>query len=84
MSTRGQEIVKTYEKNWKTVDEFVKKNLPKSAFAEVKKIYAQAKKDKQDAQVIKSLVYMTSLQQETRENNEATAIKEIEKEVAGT
>ena len=84
MSTRSQEIIKTYEKNWKTVDEFVKKNLPKSAFAEVKKIYAQAKKDKQDAQVIKSLVYMTSLQQETRENNEATAIKEIEKEVAGT
>ncbi len=75
--------VKNYEARWKTVDELVqKKNLPKSALEEVKKIYALAKKEKQDAQVIKSLVYMTSLQQDNRENNQVQAIKDIEKEMA--
>lgn len=81
MPSNSQPPVKNYEKEWKKVEEFNKKNLPKSALAEVKKIYALAKKDQQDAQVIKSLVYMTGLQSETRENNEMLSIKEIEKEI---
>lgn len=81
MPSNSQPPVKNYEKEWKKVEEFTKKNLPKSALAEVKKIYALAKKDQQDAQVIKSLVYMTGLQAETRENNEILSIKEIEKEI---
>lgn len=83
MSASSQQPVKNYETQWKTVEGFVKKNLPKSALTEVKKIYALAKKDKQDAQIIKALVYMTGLQQENRDNNETTAIKEIDKEIAG-
>jgi len=75
--------VKTYDAQWKKVDELIqKKNLPKSALEEVQKIYAQAKKDKQEAQVIKALVYTISLQQENRENNQLQAIKEVEKEIA--
>jgi hypothetical protein len=75
--------VKNYGAQWKKVDELIQKeNLPKSALEEVKKIYAQAKKEKQDAQVVKSLVYMTGLQQDNREDNEQQAIKEIEKEIA--
>ncbi len=74
--------VKNYEAQWKKVDELLQKqNLPKSALEEVKKIYALAKKESQDAQLIKSLVYMVSLQQENREENEVQAIKEIEKEI---
>ncbi len=84
MSAGSQETIKNYEKEWKVVDDFVKKNLPKSALTEVKKIYALAKKEKQGAQLIKTLVYMTSLQQENREDNETTAIKEIEKELTTT
>ena len=38
--------------------------------------------EKQDAQVIKSLIYINGLQQETRENNQALAIADIEKEIA--
>ena len=77
--------VKNYEAQWKQVDELVqKKNLLQSALAEVKKIYAQAKREKQDAQVIKALVYMIGLQQTNRENNQVQAIKEIEKEIAVT
>ena len=83
MSASSQTTIKKYDAEWKKVEGFVKKNLPKSALTEVKKIYALAKKEKQDAQIIKALVYMTGLQQENREDNETTAIKEIEKEIAG-
>ena len=82
MPSNSQPPVKNYEKEWKNVEEFNKKDLPKSALAEVKKIYALAKKDLQDAQVIKSLVYMTGLQSETREDNEILSIKETEKEIS--
>ncbi len=84
MNSSGQSPVKNYEKEWKTAEDFVKKNLPKSALTEVKNIYTLAKKEKQDAQVIKALVYMTSLQQENREDNSALSIKEIEKEITTT
>ncbi|HEX6169419.1 MAG TPA: alpha-2-macroglobulin family protein [Chitinophagaceae bacterium] len=77
----SQAPVKTYEKEWKKVEAFAKKNLPKSAFTEVKKIYDLAKKEKQDAQVIKALIYMTGLQSENRENNEMLSIREIESEI---
>ena len=76
-----QTPVKAYEKEWKKVEAFAKKNLPKSAFTEVKKIYDLAKKEKQDAQVIKALIYMTGLQSENRENNEMLSIREIESEI---
>ena len=77
----SQTTVKTYEKEWKKVEAFAKKNLPKSAFTEVKKIYDLAKKENQDAQVIKALIYMTGLQSENRENNEMLSIREIESEI---
>ena len=74
--------MKNYDAAWAKVEDLVqKKNLPQSALTEVKKIYTQAKKDKQPAQVIKSLVYMVRLQQYNRENNLLLSIKDIEKEI---
>ena len=67
MSGHGQSPVKKYDASWKKVEELVKKRLPQSALTEVRKLYQLAKKEKQDAQVIKSLVYMTGLQIENRE-----------------
>lgn len=84
INSAAQTPLKYYEKEWKKVHSLAKKNLPKSAFAEVKKIYALAKKEKQDAQVIKALVYMIGLQQTNRENNELLSIREIENEIAGS
>jgi hypothetical protein len=84
MDANSQNTIKNYDAAWKRVEEFVKKKLPKSALTEVKKIYQLAKKEKQDAQVIKSLVYMTGLQSENREDNEVFSIKKIEKEIAGS
>src|SRR5690606_24870882 len=80
----AQQSVKNYDLQWKKIDELVKKRLPQSALTEVKKIYELAKKEKQDAQVIKSLIYINGLQQETRENNAALAIADIEKEISGS
>jgi hypothetical protein len=83
MNAHSQTPIKKYEKEWKKVEAFNNKKLPQSALAEVKKIYALAKKENQDAQVIKSLLYITGLQAETREDNEAFSIKEIETEIVG-
>ncbi|HOZ85518.1 MAG TPA: alpha-2-macroglobulin family protein [Niabella sp.] len=80
MSTKAQ-IIKNYEKDWKQVDENLNKGLPTSALTLVRKIYAKASTEKQDAQIIKSLAYMSSLQSENRENNELASIKEIEKAI---
>jgi len=83
LTAPAQQQIKNYEKEWKKVDELIsKKKLPQSALAEVKKIYTLAKKENQEAQIIKALVYMTGLQEETRENNDILSIKEIEKEIA--
>jgi hypothetical protein len=84
MSARSQTPVKNYEAEWKKVDAFIAKELPKSALTEVKKIYALAKKEKQEAQLIKSLVMMTTLQVETREDNQVLSIAEVEKEIPGS
>ncbi|MFN8291119.1 MAG: alpha-2-macroglobulin family protein [Chitinophagaceae bacterium] len=81
MNARSQNPVKNYEKEWKKVEEYTNKGLPKSALEEVKKIYALAKKENQDAQVIKSLVYISTLQAENREDNETLSLAEIEKEL---
>lgn len=78
----GQQPVKNYEKEWSRVDSFIKKSLPKSALEQVRKIYQLAKSNKQDAQLIKSLVYMIGLQNETTENSDTKAIADLEKEVS--
>ncbi|OSZ80636.1 alpha-2-macroglobulin [Chitinophagaceae bacterium IBVUCB2] len=81
MNANSQNTLKNYEAAWKKVEEFTNNGLPKSALEEVKKIYTLAKKEKQDAQVIKALVYITSLQTGNREDNAALSIAEIEKEI---
>ena len=45
MNANSQVPVKNYEKEWKKVEAFTEKQLPKSALIEVKKIYDLAKKE---------------------------------------
>ncbi|RYY58952.1 MAG: alpha-2-macroglobulin, partial [Chitinophagaceae bacterium] len=80
-NSSGQSPVKNYEKEWKTVQALIDKRLPASALTEVKKIYTLAKKEKQEAQVIKSVAYRLMLQSENREDNDIAAIKEVETEI---
>ncbi|WP_082216137.1 alpha-2-macroglobulin family protein [Dyadobacter psychrophilus] len=82
MYTHGQNKIKNYEAQWKIVEGHQQKKLPKSALEEVRKIYDLAKKENQEAQVIKAAVYMVNLQAETREDQQVAAIKELEKEVS--
>lgn len=77
----GQSSRPPYEKEWKKVEEFVKKQLPQSALAEVKKIKALAIKDRAEAQQLKCLIFMASLQTELQEDNKQQAILDLEKEL---
>jgi hypothetical protein len=73
MHTNGQNIIKNYDAQWKIVEGHQTKGLPKSALEEVEKIYQLAKKEKQDAQVIKAAVYMITLQAENQEDHDIAA-----------
>ncbi|MFT3676958.1 MAG: alpha-2-macroglobulin family protein [Chitinophagaceae bacterium] len=79
----GQSSRPPYEKEWKKVEEFVKKQLPQSALAEVKKIKALAIKDRAEAQQLKCLIFMAGLQTELQEDNKQQAILDLEKELPG-
>lgn len=70
-----------YEKEWKRVSALAAKNRPASALEEVKKIYSLAKRDGQEAQVIKTLLYMSGLQYPMRKDNEVFSILDFEKEI---
>ncbi|HVY75589.1 MAG TPA: hypothetical protein VG890_12200, partial [Puia sp.] len=70
-----------YEQAWKKVDSLIrKKGLPKSALAEVNKIYAAAKRENQEAQWVKAVIYMMSLQEGSDEQS-TTNFNLIEKEI---
>jgi hypothetical protein len=84
MHTNGQNIIKTYDSQWRIVEGHQAKGLPKSALEEIEKIYQVAKKEKQDAQVIKAAVYMITLQTENQEDHDIAAIRALEKEVAAS
>jgi uncharacterized protein YfaS (alpha-2-macroglobulin family) len=84
MSALKAQTTKAYDAQWKKVDDLLfKKNLPKSALAEVRLILSKAKKEGHDAQVLKALVYMIGLQEETREDNQLKGIRETEAQMAG-
>ena len=71
----------TYDSAWKKIDELVnQKGLVKSALEEVDKMYAKAKKEKNNPQLIKALVYQVNLGAATTENAETAHIQKIEKE----
>jgi hypothetical protein len=70
-----------YDPEWKLIDSLMnKKNLPKSALTEVNKVYAAAKKDRQEAQWVKAIIYRNHLQ-ETDDQNINDKIKYLESEV---
>ena len=50
-----------YSAQWKKIDDFINKGLTKSALTEVDKIYYSAKKNINDPQIIKSLLYKITL-----------------------
>lgn len=71
-----------YNSAWKKVDELIsKKGLPESALKEVQNIYNYAKKEKNDGQLIKALVFRINIQQQKEEEADIKAIQQLEKEI---
>src|SRR5438045_6936144 len=53
-----------YEQEWKYIDSLLfKSNLPQSVLTEVNKVYILAKKEKQEAQWVKAIIYRNYLQE---------------------
>jgi uncharacterized protein YfaS (alpha-2-macroglobulin family) len=73
---------KKYDSLWKKVEDLtVKKGLTKSALAQVDKIYLLAKKDKDQGQIIKALLYQLNLQQTFEDNaDQSSLINKLEKQ----
>lgn len=74
----------TYDSAWKKIDDLIqKKGLVKSASAEIEKIYNRAKKEKNEPQLLKALLYKLSIPLTTEENdhNEVQQLIKIETEI---
>ena len=70
-----------YEKEWKEVEQFELKGLPKSALAEVEKIYKKAKKKKDHPQIIKSLLYKSKFALSLEEDAQLKVINSLKEEL---
>lgn len=83
ITATAQQKMNTYEKAWKKIDSLIQiKGLPQSALTEVNKIYTQAKQEKNDAQMIKALIYRAQLRDIKEEEPQLATIKELETEAA--
>ena len=69
---------------WKQADSLADLDQPQSALAVVDRIYAQAKKDKNDPQVIKAILYTIKLNSEFQENFLLRSIDLLKKEFAAS
>ncbi len=81
VSWQGQTNSGNYDNLWKKVRQYSQKDLPKSALKTVELIYAKAKTEGNESQLVKSLIYRITLQSEFRESFRLKSIIEFEKEV---
>lgn len=70
-----------YSKDWKTVDDFEKKGLNKSALEVVNQIYKKAKAENNTAQIVKAIIHRMKFKQMMEEYADKTAINELEAEL---
>jgi uncharacterized protein YfaS (alpha-2-macroglobulin family) len=71
-----------YTEKWKKVEDLLNnRGLTKTAIAEVEKIYQLAKKEKQEAQQVKALIYLSELGENIDEEGETKGINKLELEL---
>ena len=70
-----------YQSNWKQVEEFDRKGLPKSALEVIETIYKQAKKEKNDNQEIKAFLYKSRYLLTLEEYAQLTIISDLKNEI---
>ncbi|MEP6615730.1 MAG: alpha-2-macroglobulin family protein [Ginsengibacter sp.] len=78
---KSQGTAGTFSDQWKKVNDLVSKKLPKSALKEVEQIYFIAKKQNNDPQVIKALLYRATLMENVEEDASLDGIALVEKEI---
>ena len=78
MSMFSQNVRKTYESNWKKVEEHSKNSLPKSAIGEVNNILDAAIKDKNVPQIMKAYIYLEKLENSIDRDNDYDFIGKLE------
>ncbi len=72
-----------YDKSWQKIDTLIQKSgLLKSAMTEVNNIYTKAKKENNEPQVIKALIYKMSLSEQLSEQSNYENIGLLEKEIS--
>ena len=74
----------SYESQWKEVQKFEKKSLPKSSLKKVEEILQQAKNDKNEIQFIKALLYKEKYLFQLSEERYVTVIHDIERAISQT
>src|ERR1700730_12086109 len=73
-----------HTREWKRIDSLIgSKGLTQSALQEVNKLYLIAKKEKNDPQIIKTLVYQLGLEGNKEEDAALKSIFRVEREIAG-
>ena len=78
----AQQKMTNYTTLWKKCDSLAnKKGLTQSALEEASKIYALAKKEKQEAQAIKALLFQVNLREMLEENADVKGIAAMEDEL---
>ncbi|MEO6290581.1 MAG: alpha-2-macroglobulin, partial [Ginsengibacter sp.] len=81
-SSHAQKVNNDYTAQWKKIEELVGKGLTKSAITEVDKIYTSARKSSNDPQIIKSLLYKITLNENIQEDASVKSIDTLQQEIA--
>jgi hypothetical protein len=82
LTSNAQKKMDGYISQWEKVDQFKKKGLTKSALGEVENIYSNAKKSGNEPQIIKSLLFKITLQQNIVEDASVKSIDSMQQEIA--
>jgi hypothetical protein len=76
---RSQTSPAGYGVQWQIVDSLItKKGLTESALANVNRLYAMARREKNQPQAIKALVYRLHLEEQKSDEGLPSSIKELE------
>lgn len=78
----AQKNMNNYTTDWKKVEDFQNKGLSKSALAQVNSIYVAARREGNDAQTIKALLFKLTLQQNLEENAGLKGIDSLQTEIS--
>src|SRR6185312_5393165 len=81
-SSFAQKAANNYTSEWKKIESLQQKELTKTALQEVESIYNDAKKNNNDAQIIKALLFKINLHQNIIEDASVKSIDSIENEIA--